>query len=465
MNWFLTLMLVGLVAGVFLALWLTGFRVIAPLAAIFVAVLYLHWFGHSMSWFGREPWAPWWLVVVSLVLLIIVTIITLLAPATWTGLGLLTVIAMVIIGVLLLASTTNDDKDHPQKTATDGTTTTTTTTQPKNTTKVPTLKGYELHYYSSDPGVPGGYFGPACVPHGNADKCKRDILERVKHDPMLCSVMLRNFNVLKGVPDKPVRMPGESAADYAGRLNDWNTQVENARKATASKLAKSAARRKQCAAKVAFGFDTMQGFHIEALHGRFYTEFTDDNHNVTQTSKEMDPSKNFAIVATTPDGVVHYIKVDCGHQTVSKAPIPGVPPQTPPPPPPPPKKPPPPPPPPVHHKCQDHPWPEICGTPNSGPEQQGVQEHKQKPTPGYKRGDYEQTVQAQKPPADKYKPNPQYGSNPPEGQHSPPGGSGNPSDPTGTNGGVENPKPNPNPGPPVSTPPPNGCWDDPTLCG
>jgi hypothetical protein len=47
-------------------------------------------------------------------------------------------------------------------------------------------------------------------------------------------------------------------------------------------------------------------------------------------------------------------------------------------------------------KCQAHPFPQICGTPDSGPEQQPVGEHPQAPTPGYPgRGHLEQVTASQ----------------------------------------------------------------------
>jgi hypothetical protein len=81
-------------------------------------------------------------------------------------------------------------------------------------------------------------------------------------------------------------------------------------------------------------------------------------------------------------------------------PQPFLPPKAPPPeqPPPPPEKPPPPPPPPHRTpKCAGHPFPQICGTPNRGPEQQKVQAHKQPPTPGYPGRGHLENVQAQQP--------------------------------------------------------------------
>ncbi len=182
-----------------------------------------------------------------------------------------------------------------------------------NTTTVAIVKGYDLHYYSRDAGVPQGYFGPACVAGGDPNVCKASLKERVKHDPDLASAMMRDFNLL----------PGQVSTMTPA-------QVEQLREQFSAQLAKDVNLRVKTATAIATVLDSMVNFHIEQLSGTFYTEGITPTGQIFQTQKVMNPSVNNAIVGTTPDGVTLSIKDDCGFQTVSKAPIPGVPPETPP---------------------------------------------------------------------------------------------------------------------------------------
>jgi hypothetical protein len=333
-----------------------------------------------------------------------------------------------------------------------------------NTTKVPAVTGYDVHYYSRDAGVPTGYFGPACVAGGDPAKCKADLKKRVKHDPTLASAMMRDFNLLPG------QVPSMTAA-----------QVEQLREQFATLFANDVQFRVKTAAQIATVLDSMTNFSIQALSGGFYTEFVNDQTQaITQTTKQMNPAVNFAMVGTTPDGVQHMIKIDCGYQTVSPKPIVGVPVtpapttaipvvMTPP------------------TTIPVHPGPTPTTTPHPSPtttpttvcvpkivgkdviECNGTKHcinatacgpngvnappiGTASTTPGYAgSGTAEGAAGAQTPPTDPYKPNPTYGSNPPPGQASPPGadngnpagggsaGVSHPSGPTNPSGGAAQP--------------------------
>jgi hypothetical protein len=167
---------------------------------------------------------------------------------------------------------------------------------------------YALVFYQNEPGVPGNYFGPACVPDGDPMKCKEDLKERIKHDPMLLSVQMRNFKLLPG----------------------WNAmmapeQVEALRQEWADKLEADWKLRKEWSTKVSGVLDSLQNLRIEALDGPYYTEYVTPDGTVHQAQKQMDPAKNIALVGEDVEGNTHRTKLDCGDQTVSPNPIPGTP--------------------------------------------------------------------------------------------------------------------------------------------
>lgn len=166
---------------------------------------------------------------------------------------------------------------------------------------------YALHYYQFDEDVPQNYFGPACRPDGDAEKCKEDLKERIKHDPMLLSVVLRNFKVLPYW--HPEMTPDEVEAlrkKVADSLVDWEL-------------------RKEWSTKAATLLDSLQNLRVERLSGMYYTEYVSADGKVHQAQKVMDPDVNVAIVGEDLEGNTHQQKVDCGDQTVSKTPIPGTP--------------------------------------------------------------------------------------------------------------------------------------------
>ena len=178
-----------------------------------------------------------------------------------------------------------------------------------NITTTAVVKGYDLHYYSRDAGVPQGYFGPACVSGGDPNVCKASLKERVKHDPDLASAMMRDFNLL----------PGQASTMTP-------TQVEQLREQFSAQLAKDVNLRVTTATAIATVLDSLKDFRIEQLSGSFYTEGITSSGQIFQAQKVMNPAVNNAIVGTTPDGATLMIKDDCGFQTVSPQPIPGVPP-------------------------------------------------------------------------------------------------------------------------------------------
>jgi len=205
----------------------------------------------------------------------------------------------------------------------------------------------------------------------------------------------------------------------------------------------------------------------------FGTTYFANNQVINEESARVAPANDILWLFFTRKGMIipgASIRADCGNEHFTA--IVPVTPSTPSAPPI--SQPPVQPPPPVHHvpsppvttttmKCWNHPWPQRCGDGGTGIDKTGVQKKKQRPTKGVNPSQYNQGVQSEKPPADKYKPNPTYGANPPADQSSPPGASQNPSDPPGSDGGDGNtPTAPPNPVAPTTTPP---CWVDLTTCG
>ena len=188
---------------------------------------------------------------------------------------------------------------------------------PSNTTAVPMIGGYELHYYSRDKGVAAGYYGPGCVPTkttgdptvADMERCKADLLDRVKHDPILASSIAQDLNLLPGV---------------ASTMTP--AQIEVFRKAYADKLAKDGNLRKKVSADIATVLGTMKDLKMVRLDGWYRTTVVNTKTGAISTiTVKMDPKKKVALTGTTPDGVTHTFKTDCGHQpTVPATPPPAV---------------------------------------------------------------------------------------------------------------------------------------------
>jgi hypothetical protein len=218
------------------------------------------------------------------------------------------VIIAILIGVLALVM----GRSTPIASANEPTPT------PSNTILVPTVSGYELHYYSRDKGVAKGYYGPGCIPLQNAgnptvadqERCKADLLERVKHDPILASSIAEALNILPGVK------PGMTDA-----------QIEAVRSAYAQKLVADINLRKKMASDIAIVLGSLTDLKMVRLSGWYKTTTVDSMTGVVSTiTVNMNPAKKFALTGRTIDGRVIVIKTDCGMQPS----VPVVPPPPPP---------------------------------------------------------------------------------------------------------------------------------------
>jgi hypothetical protein len=179
---------------------------------------------------------------------------------------------------------------------------------------VVTVTGYELHYYSRDPGVAAGYYGPACIPLGtgnptaaDSDRCKADLLERVKHDPILATSVAITLNIpIDGITATMTEV-----------------QKEVARQAYADKLATSPELRKALADKIAVVVSTIPDLKLIRLDGWYTTTVVDKSTGKVSTiTVKMDPTKKYGLTGTMPSGTVVTIKTDCGFQPSHKTPPP-----------------------------------------------------------------------------------------------------------------------------------------------
>lgn len=167
------------------------------------------------------------------------------------------------------------------------------------------LSEWELHYYKDDPNVPRGYFGPSCeVSTGTVEECVSEMDRRLKRDPKLLSVWLAEFNLLPGQTDA---MSPEELEDLRRNFERELEQVEL---------------RQEFQPKVMAVIDSMEGLTLESLNGGFYTTFNGADGSVQQTPKNMTGQP--ALTGTTPDGLKHYGKLDCGFQPTSQQPLPGI---------------------------------------------------------------------------------------------------------------------------------------------
>lgn len=176
-------------------------------------------------------------------------------------------------------------------------------------------------YYSKLPGVPTGYFGPksACIQTKSPGACRQDLETTWQHDPDILSVWLVHFNLLPGQQDLVAKL---TAAHQSQAVIDQ--QVEALRQKFAQTLA-DYKQRKLWQPKAAAVLDSIPDLTIQPLSGVYYTTYIDSSGAVHQTTKDMNPAINVAIMGTLPSGQVFEDKLDCHHQPVSKKPIPNVP--------------------------------------------------------------------------------------------------------------------------------------------